>query len=277
MTQSLTTRPPAPPAHPQDRSPRLPGLARLRSLGRLPRWASPLPSWGPPALGVLLGLAGGAAYGLFAAPQYTATGYVAVVPGAGTDSATALGFAQAYGRIATDTAVLVEARGATGATVDDLRDDVRAATSPDAPMVEVTGTASSPGKAADVANAVADALVRVGNRTVTSTGVQLSLFSPALAPTEPTSPSLPLAAAVGACAGGLTGGLVLLASPRGRREDPAFPGVVPAPAGSTEGTGSGGGSGEAEPDPVPAGPAARTTAADRRRDDRHRGDRRPPR
>jgi capsular polysaccharide biosynthesis protein len=189
---------------------------------------SALPVWWPLALGLLLGLVGGTGYGLLATPRYTATSYVVAVPGAGVDAATALGFAQAYGRVATDRAVLTEARATAGMPVDELRAAVRSATSPDAPMVEITGTASSPDRAAAVSNAVANALTRTGNQAASSTGVQLSLFAPAFDPTEPASPSLPLSVAVGVCAGGLVGGLALLAAPRGRR-DPAFPGV-PAPA-----------------------------------------------
>ncbi|SEP81270.1 hypothetical protein [Streptomyces radiopugnans] len=216
MTEPRTTEPPAPPR-------RTGPLARLS-----PPWrTSDLPAWWPLALGVLLGLVGGAAYGLLATPRYTATSYVVVVPGAGADSATALGFAQAYGRVATDSAVLAEARTAARMPVDELRTAVRSATSPDAPMVEITGTASSPGRAAAVSNAVANALTRTGNQAANSTGVQLSLFAPAFDPTEPASPSLPLSVAVGVCAGGLVGGLALLAAPRGRR-GPARAGVPAA-------------------------------------------------
>ncbi|WP_344320134.1 lipopolysaccharide biosynthesis protein [Streptomyces macrosporus] len=222
MTTSRTTRTTAPSGRPGP-------LDRLRSWR--PWRGSALPAWGPPALGALLGLTGGAAYGLFATPEYTATSYVVVVPGAGSDSATALGFAQAYGRVATDSAVLTEARAAAGMSVDELRASVRSATSPDAPMVEITGIASRPDRAAAVSNAVANALARSGNLATGSTGVQLSLFAPAFDPTEPTSPSVPLSAAVGLCAGGLVGSLVRLAAPRGRREPevPQSPGV-PAPA-----------------------------------------------
>ncbi|WP_211257207.1 YveK family protein [Streptomyces megasporus] len=222
MTTSRTTRTTTPSGRPGR-------LDRLRSWR--PWRGSTLPAWAPPALGALLGVTGGAAYGLLATPEYTATSYVVVVPGAGSDSATALGFAQAYGRVATDSAVLSGARAAAGMSVDALRDSVRSVTSPDAPMVEITGTASSPDRAAAVSNAVADALTKSGNLATGNTGVQLSLFSPAFEPTEPTSPSAPLSAAVGLCAGGLVGSLVRLAAPRGRREPeiPQSPGV-PAPA-----------------------------------------------
>ncbi|MGY1454642.1 hypothetical protein [Streptomyces sp. SS8] len=227
LTEPRTPEPPEPPepaAPPRGTGP----FARLSSPGRTP---SP-PAWWPLALGVLLGLVGAVAYGLLATPRYTATSYVVVVPGPGADSATALGFAQAYGRVATDSAVLADARAAARMPVEELRDAVRSATSPDAPMVEITGTASSPGRAAAASNAVANALTRTGNHATGSTGVRLSLFAPALDPTEPASPSAALAVAVGICAGGLVGGLAMLAAPRGRRT-PVSAGV-PAPAGTAD-------------------------------------------
>ncbi|MDG9704671.1 hypothetical protein [Streptomyces sp. DH37] len=251
MTQSLTTEPSAPPSRPGPPIRPLPW--RVPALSAL----SALPAWWPLALGLLLGLVGGTAYGLLATPRYTATSYVVAVPGAGVDAATALGFAQAYGRVATDRAVLTEARATAGMPVDELRAAVRSATSPDAPMVEITGTASSPDRAAAVSNAVANALTRTGNQAASSTGVQLSLFAPAFDPTEPTSPSLPLSVAVGVCAGGLVGGLALLAAPRGRR-DPAFPGV-PAPAAPSDPGDRGGSGGDRAEQSVP-GPAAPATA-----------------
>ncbi|HZG04074.1 MAG TPA: hypothetical protein VE546_10950, partial [Streptomyces sp.] len=217
------TQPPAPSGRPDL-------LGRLRSWRP---WRGPaVPAWAPPALGALLGLTGGAAYGLLAAPEYTATSYVVVVPAGQADSAAALGFAQAYGRVATDSAVLAEAQASARMPADELRGSVRSVTSPDAPMVEITGIAPRPDRAAAIANAVANALTRSGNAVTGSTGVRLSLFSPAFDPTEPASPSAPLTAAVGLCAGGLVGSIALLAAPRGRRE-PVFPGV-PAPASRSE-------------------------------------------
>lgn len=257
MTQSLTTEPSAPPSRPGPPVRPLPW--RVPVLPALPA-LSALPAWWPLALGLLLGLVGGTAYGLLATPRYTATSYVVAVPGAGVDAATALGFAQAYGRVATDRAVLTEARATAGMPVDELRAAVRSATSPDAPMVEITGTASSPDRAAAVSNAVANALTRTGNQAASSTGVQLSLFAPAFDPTEPTSPSLPLSVAVGVCAGGLVGGLALLAAPRGRR-DPAFPGVpAPAAPAAPGDRGDRGGSGGDPAEQSVPGPAAPATA-----------------
>lgn len=186
---------------------------------RLPRW-TPLP------LGIGAGLLAGLGYGLAATPQYAATSYVMVVP-QHADSPTALGFAQAYGRVVTGDAVLAGAQGAAGTPLERLRGHVQSQVSPDAPMISVTGTASEGTVAARYANAVAGSLTAAGNRSASSTGVRLLVFSPASAPASPSSPSTALSAAVGASAGGLLGALALLVRPA-RREDLAA--SVPAPA-----------------------------------------------
>ncbi|WP_335971452.1 MULTISPECIES: lipopolysaccharide biosynthesis protein [Streptomycetaceae] len=208
---------------PQDRGRRTPLRRRA-----LPRWL-PLP------LGIGVGLLGGVGYGLAATPQYTATSYVMVVPQQGTDAPTALGFAQAYGRIVTGSAVLAGAQAATHTAAADLKSRVQAATSPDAPMISVTGSSAKAGTAAAIANGVARSLAAVGNRDSGSTGVRLLLFSPAAAPAAPSSPSAALSGAVGASAGGLLGALALLVRPR--REEgtaqlpaPAAPAPSPSPA-----------------------------------------------
>lgn len=199
---------------PRDRGRR----ARRRALAR----RLPLP------LGIGLGLLGGLGYGLAATPQYAATSYVMVVPQPGTDSTTALGFAQAYGRIVSGSSVLAGAQAAAHTAAADLKSHVQAATSPDAPMISVTGTSSRGQAAADIANAVARSLAAAGNRDATSTGVRLLLFSPAAAPAAASSPSATLSAAVGASAGGLLGALVLLVR---RKDDDAYaPASVPSPA-----------------------------------------------
>jgi capsular polysaccharide biosynthesis protein len=173
--------------------------------------------------GLGLGLACGLGYGLTATPQYAATAYVMVVPQHAGDSATALGFAQAYGRIVTSTAVLAGAQPSTGRPPADLRAHVQAATSPDAPMISVTGSAASGTAAARIANGVAESLTAAGNRTAGSTAVRLLVFSPALAPAAPSSPSTVLSGAVGASAGGLLGALVLLVRPKQERQEPGEP------------------------------------------------------
>lgn len=178
----------------------------------------PPPAWWPLPACALLGLAAGGAYGVLKAPEYAATSYVVAVPNETTEPATALGFAQAYGRIATSSSTLAYAQPRAGIDARRLRTQVRAETSPDSPMIAITGTSKSPSEAADIANAVADALSLSSNQAAKNTGVQLLLFNQAVAPSDPASPSAPVSGAVGLCAGGLLGGLWLLARPGGRRK-----------------------------------------------------------
>ncbi|MFF5446871.1 lipopolysaccharide biosynthesis protein [Streptomyces sp. NPDC012888] len=177
----------------------------------------PPPAWWPLPACALLGLAAGGAYGVLKAPEYAATSYVVAVPDDTTEPATALGFAQAYARIATSSATLAYAQPRAGLDARTLRTQVRAETSPESPMIAITGTSKSPAQAADIANAVADALSLSSNQAAKNTGVQLLLFNQAVAPTDPASPSAPISGAVGMCAGGLVGGLWLLTRPAGRR------------------------------------------------------------
>jgi uncharacterized protein involved in exopolysaccharide biosynthesis len=170
----------------------------------------------------------GAVYGTLKTPQYSATSYVIVVPEGMTDPATALGFAQTYGRTATQMAVLGDAPVWAGVPVRTLRDSVRAEASPDAPMIALTATSTRPDKAADIANAVSRALTVNANQTHRDTHIRVVPFSRAVPPGEPASPPTPVTALVGACAGGLLGGLVLLVRPRPRIRHSAA--SVPGPA-----------------------------------------------
>ncbi|MFJ8645625.1 lipopolysaccharide biosynthesis protein [Streptomyces sp. NPDC093546] len=184
-------------------------LTRLRSTvlkARPRRWFVPV--------AVLLGIACGGAYGLLKTPEYAATSHVVVVAAEGSDPAAAMGLAQAYGRVATDVAVTGDAQVEAGVPASTLRASVQAATSPDAPMISLTGRAADPATAAALADAVARALVQKGGHTEKSTGVKVLQFARAARPTSPVSPSAPLAALVGGCAGGLLGGLALLVRPR---------------------------------------------------------------
>ncbi|MFD9880413.1 lipopolysaccharide biosynthesis protein [Streptomyces alboflavus] len=194
----------------------------LAPLTRLPRWTV------LPACAALGALAGGT-YGLLQTPEYTATSYVVAVPGAKADPATALGFAQAYGRVATQLAVLGDAQIAAGVSPTELQDRVKVATSPDAPMISVSASADRPSDAATLANAVSRALTTSAGHTKDSTRVKLLPFSRAVAPTAPSSLSAPVTALVGLCAGGLLGGLGLLVRPRAAAR--TLPGgAVPGPA-----------------------------------------------
>ncbi|WP_369236538.1 lipopolysaccharide biosynthesis protein [Streptomyces sp. R21] len=187
-----------------------------------------LPAWSLLAAGTVLGGLLGGSYGLLKPPQYTATSYVIAVPTAKSDTASALGFAQAYGRVATQLAVLGDAQVWAGVPVRTLQQSVQTATSPDAPMVAVSATSSRADLAADMANAVSRALTRHANDSQDSTHVELVSFSRAVKPTEASSASPTVTGLVGASAGGLLGGLVLLVRPR--RSTDAARASVPGPA-----------------------------------------------
>ncbi|WP_200306565.1 lipopolysaccharide biosynthesis protein [Streptomyces adelaidensis] len=200
-----------------------------------PRGAGPLarvknlPPWFLLAVGVLLGGALGASYGLVTPATYTATSYVVAVPAKQSDPQAALGFAQAYGRVATQLAVLGDAQVWAGVPVRTLRDSVRTATSPDAPMVAVSATSTRPDLAVDMANAVSRALTRHADFTEDSTHVELQQFARATRPNEASSASLTVTGLVGASAGGLLGGLLLLVRPRRTADSPPLA-SVPGPA-----------------------------------------------
>ncbi|WP_328537618.1 lipopolysaccharide biosynthesis protein [Streptomyces sp. NBC_00344] len=193
-------------------------------------------SWWPLPVLALTGAAAGAAYGVLAPPQYAATTYVVAVPAKGSDPATALGFAQAYGRIATSTATLVHAGSAAGVPARTLGRHVRTETSPDSPMIGITGTATRARTSAEIANAVADAITLTGNEAAANTTVRLVLFSRAVAPSSRISPSPPISLAVGGCAGGLIGALALLVRPR--RDQQVSGPSVPAPAQAADSAGT---------------------------------------
>ncbi|MEU8968470.1 lipopolysaccharide biosynthesis protein [Streptomyces monashensis] len=193
-----------------------------------------LPSWSLVAAGVLAGGLLGGAYGELKTPTYTATSYVIAVPTDRSDTASALGFAQAYGRVATQVAVLADAQVWARVPVRTLRDGVRAETSPDAPMVSISATSAHPSVAADMANAVARALTKHADEAKDDTHVGLLQFSRAIKPTSRSSASATVTGLVGASAGGLLGALALLVRPRRRpeesEEEATRPAAVPGPA-----------------------------------------------
>jgi capsular polysaccharide biosynthesis protein len=157
----------------------------------------------------LIGGVAGAVYGAVKTPTYTAKAYVVAIGDPG-DSISALNFAQAYGRVATSGPVLVVAAAKLGTDQTGLN-TVTASTSPDAPVIEITATARTGQHAAQLANAVANALAEYGSVRKTDTHVSLALLAGATTPGKPSSPKPPLELAVGAAAGLLIGGLAVLA------------------------------------------------------------------
>lgn len=185
--------------------------------------------WWPLLAAVPLGTLGGAGYALVAPAAYQANAYVMVVPQGGADSTAAVNFAQAYGRIIAQPEVLQSASADTGVPVTALAARIEALTSPDAPMIQISGTAPGARLSAREANAVARSLVDFGNATTRQTGVKLLSFAAAATPDAPSTPTRSLDVAVGGAAGVLIGGLGLLVRRRDLGGGTSLQGARPAP------------------------------------------------
>jgi capsular polysaccharide biosynthesis protein len=204
--------------------------------------------WWPLLVAVPAGAVAGGAYALVATPQYQSDAYVMAVVDQGGDSASAVSFAQAYGRVVAQPEILASAAASTGVPLRQLTQDVQAQTSPDAPMIQITGSATSPRLAADEANAVARSMVAFGDATAKQTHVHLMALAQAAPPASPSSPSRSLDVAVGGAAGLLLGSLALLTRPGSRHEreaeavaagtGPVDPAPVPEQQRESAGTGA---------------------------------------
>ncbi|MFF2039719.1 hypothetical protein ACFVVX_04785 [Kitasatospora sp. NPDC058170] len=210
--------------------------------------------WWPVALAVPLGAVAGAGYAVVAHPSYAANSYVIVVPQTTGESATAINFAQAYGRLAGQPQVLAAAAAETGHTRTELESLVHGTTSPDAPMIEITGTGARPQEAVQAADAVARSLVAFANASSKETGVRLVPLAPAAEPDKPTTPSAQLDVAVGGAAGLLIGALVMMTR---RRGSAAAPQSAPVPASGAPAAPDG----PATPAAAPATPRPRSEEA----------------
>jgi capsular polysaccharide biosynthesis protein len=205
----------------------------------------------PVLAAVPLGAACGGAYALAVPAQYQANAYVMVVPQADGDSATAVNFAQAYGRVIAQPEVLLDASASTGVPLAQLTPLIQATTSPDAPMVQITGSAPTAARAAAEANAVARSLVAFGNDASQQTRVRLITFAAAARPAAASSPSRSLDVAVGGAAGLLVGGLGMMAG-RSRGDGGSAPSPLPQPRSDSR-------SDDAPADGMPADPAPAET------------------
>ncbi|GAA3444396.1 lipopolysaccharide biosynthesis protein [Planomonospora venezuelensis] len=179
--------------------------------------------WWPLPVALLLGALAGLAFSLGRGPVYTADAYITVVPADPAATASAVNYAQAYARIATEPEILAVAAhnaaaagggGASPAAASErLRRGVRASASPDAPLVELSASAADPVAAAEQVNTVADALISYAGHHAAATRVRLVGFTKAFPPAAPSTPPPVLTAAVGAAGGVLIGGLACLAPP----------------------------------------------------------------
>ncbi|MQY03683.1 Wzz/FepE/Etk N-terminal domain-containing protein [Actinomadura macrotermitis] len=186
--------------------------------------------FGPAAALLLLGALCGLVYALVRPPVYAATAHIIVV--GKQDQNPAVNFAQVYGRLA----VLPETLAYDTGTYDPkLADNVKATTSPDAPLIRLTGSGETPARAVQRANAAAQALIRFGAEREEDTGVRLALMNQAVPPLRPAAPNGPLDVAVGAAAGLLLAVLAAAAGlrpalPRTRREEKTARHRSPVPA-----------------------------------------------
>jgi capsular polysaccharide biosynthesis protein len=178
--------------------------------------------WWAAASLVALGAVAGYSYARLAHPAYTAKSYVTVVA-VNQGDAGAIGYAEAYARIAGQGDVQAAATQtvASPISVTELADAVRAASTPDAPVIEITATAPTAERAAQLANAMSAGLVVVATRQTPATRMTVTPLSFAVPPTRPTSPPSPaVATAIGSAAGVLLAGVLLL-STIGRRPRPS--------------------------------------------------------
>jgi uncharacterized protein involved in exopolysaccharide biosynthesis len=141
---------------------------------------------------------------------YSTSAYIVVTPTAAhPDSTAALRYTPALGRLVADPTTLLGAAPPSGIAAEDLGRIVRARTSPDAPLIEVTATSSSPELSARAANGVATFFVSSLNRRSDDTQVRLSVLTAAPVPPQPSSLTWFRAALVGLAAGLLVGGLLV--------------------------------------------------------------------
>lgn len=162
---------------------------------------------------VLLGAAGGLIVAERSTERYSARAVAVVVPrgGAATD-ATLANYARAYGRIATDPAVLGPAIAKQNLTMttNQAARSLTVSVAPTGSIIEVSAERTRPTDAARLANAAVAGLIEYTNRQQGSTRVQVVGLLTAATPTTPVSPSERLNTLIGAGLGLVTGALLLV-------------------------------------------------------------------
>lgn len=207
---------------------------------------------------VVLGLIGLAVAGIYAATTprtYSASSYVTVAALDPNNSQAALGFAQAFGRVATAPQVLGDAGGLSGIPAPELAASSRTSTSPDAPLIEITTRSVDPQRATNGANAIAGVFANFANLRTPDTGMRVAVLSDAAVPIAPSSISTRAVLAIGTGAGVLVGALAVAAGMGGspeRSRGPAPAGDAPAWRTTSAGARS------PRPSPRPAAPGEQT-------------------
>ncbi|WP_067480083.1 hypothetical protein [Actinomadura hibisca] len=181
---------------------------------------------GVPSVFIAAGLLSGLGYGLVKPPSYSASAHVIVVAQSADAGPAATSFAQAYGRLASLPATLAWASPALPpSVVEDARSHIQASTSPETPLIRITGQARTAEQAARYANAAASAVVSYGKAHEQDTRVKVAAMSPATEPASPSSPNLLLSVLVGTATGVLLAVLAMVSGvsvrPGGRRRRPA--------------------------------------------------------
>ncbi|MGI5171307.1 hypothetical protein ACQEU3_43850 [Spirillospora sp. CA-253888] len=227
---------------------------------------------GVPSAFIAAGLLSGLGYGLLKPPSYSATAHVIVVAQDTDAGPAATSLAQAYGRLVPLPGTLAWASPTLPeSVVNDARPHIQASTSPETPLIRITGKARSAAKAAKYANAAAGAMVSYGKVHERDTGVRVAAMSPATEPVSPSSPNLPLSVLVGTATGVL---LAVLAMVSGLRTAPIGRRRRQAPPTGHDADCRAGGAGE--PAATVPEPAARKTGERKAGDRKPAGQRRKP-
>lgn len=185
--------------------------------------------WIVAAVIVVLGATGGLVYALLADPTYEATATVIATETQPAGSRRDVAVALALSRLTNQQESLTAAATQVGLGVEEVKRSVRGSVTPESPVIAITAEADTGVRSAQIANAVANALVTFGTGKTAATGVTLSVLNVAAEPTEPSSPQPLLDLAIGVGAGVLVAALYLLAT-GGMR-----PQVAPAPSSSPPG------------------------------------------
>lgn len=192
--------------------------------------------WVVAVLCVVLGGVGGFAYTRLVTPTYETTATVIATETTPAGSRRDVNVALALSRLTNQQESIAAAATELSLTPEEVSKAVRGSVTPESPVIAITADAPTGAQAAEIANAVADALVTFGTEKMTATGVRLSVLNVATAPVEPASPNLLLDLAIGVGGGVLVGALYLLAT-GGARAPAAPPPQTPLPGAYGPGTG----------------------------------------